>query len=41
MLLISPSQIFSKHTNIDGSVNIHLRSFDLDIVPPDAQDNAA
>ena len=31
MLLISPSQIFSKHTNIDGTIMIHLRDCDFEI----------
>ena len=28
MLLISPKNIFSKHTHLDGSVTIHLKKLD-------------
>lgn len=41
MLLISPAQIFSRHTNIDGSVNIHLRSLELQMATQEEQETAA
>lgn len=37
-LLISPLQVLSKHTNVDGSVIVHLRSLETDIKPAPAQE---